>query len=216
MDHDTGPVPPPEDAAEVAGLRVVTLGPGGVGGLLGGLLARGGASTTCLPGDTTAAILRERGLRVDSGRFGDFTVPVRAVERLAEPVGVCLVTVKATQLERRWSGFRRRSWAARSWYRCSNGVEHVPALSVGRSGGGHHPGRVHPARRPPRECWTTSGCSGCWPRVRMPSRVAHARLVGRPVQPATRHPHGSLRPSDEAGIGFRSRDDAEATLRRVD
>ncbi len=98
MDRDTRNAPAPEDRAGLAGLRVAVLGPGGVGGLLAGLLARAGATVTCLAGADTAAALDRQGLRIDSGRYGKFTVPVRAAERLSEPVDVCLVTVKATQL----------------------------------------------------------------------------------------------------------------------
>jgi 2-dehydropantoate 2-reductase len=81
------------------GLRVAVLGPGGVGGLLGALLARAGADVVCLAGARTAAVLAERGLHVSSGRYGALDVPVRAAERLTEPVDVCLVTVKATHLQ---------------------------------------------------------------------------------------------------------------------
>ena len=55
--------------------NIAVLGPGGVGGLLGALLARAGASVTCLAGPSTVAVLTERGIRVESGLFGDFTVP---------------------------------------------------------------------------------------------------------------------------------------------
>ncbi len=84
---------------DTAGLRVAVLGPGGVGGLLAGLLARGGARVTCLAGRETASVLSERGVAVRSAVFGDFVAPVHAAERLTEPVDVCLVTVKATHLE---------------------------------------------------------------------------------------------------------------------
>src|SRR4051794_7649737 len=79
--------------------NVAVLGPGGVGGLLGALLAREGATVTCLAGPSTVAVLNRDGIRVESGLFGDFTVPVRAAERLADPIDVVLVTVKATQLD---------------------------------------------------------------------------------------------------------------------
>src|SRR4051812_6825348 len=83
----------------MAAQRIAVLGPGGVGGLLAALLARDGADVTCLAGPDTAAVLAERGVRGSSAQFGDFTVPVRAAERLVEPVDACLVTVKATALE---------------------------------------------------------------------------------------------------------------------
>jgi 2-dehydropantoate 2-reductase len=79
--------------------NVAVLGPGGVGGLLGALLARAGATVTCLAGPSTVGVLNRDGIRVESALLGDFTVPVRAAERLTDPVDVVLITVKATQLD---------------------------------------------------------------------------------------------------------------------
>jgi 2-dehydropantoate 2-reductase len=81
---------------EVPDGQLAVLGPGGVGGLLGALLTRAGATVTCLAGHSTVAVLSRDGIRVESEHFGDFTVPVRAVEQLADPVDVVLVTVKTT------------------------------------------------------------------------------------------------------------------------
>ncbi len=78
--------------------RVAVLGPGGVGGLLGALLARHGDEVTCIAPAATAAHLREHGLELRSARFGSFRVPVGAATELAGPVDVCFVTVKATRL----------------------------------------------------------------------------------------------------------------------
>ncbi|MCA1656166.1 MAG: 2-dehydropantoate 2-reductase [Actinobacteria bacterium] len=128
MDPDTGQAPTPEDRAELAGLRVAVLGPGGVGGLLGGLLARAGATVTCLAGAATATALTEVGLRISSGRFGDFTVPVRAAERLSEPVDVCLVTVKATQLDTALQRVPPDVLGGALVVPLLNGVEHVALL----------------------------------------------------------------------------------------
>ncbi len=80
-------------------MKFAVLGPGGVGGLLAALLARSGDEVIVLANDETAGVLRRDGLRVESGRFGDFDVAVRAAETLAEPVDAVLVTVKATHLE---------------------------------------------------------------------------------------------------------------------
>lgn len=80
-------------------LRVAVLGPGGVGGLLAALLARAGNSVVVLAGERTARVIAERGLRVESRRFGDFQVGVRSAGRLEDPVHACLITVKSTQLE---------------------------------------------------------------------------------------------------------------------
>ena len=75
------------------------LGPGGVGGLIAALLARAGGPVLVLAGDDTARVIDSEGLRLESRRFGDFQVQVRTANRLDEPVDVCFITVKATQLE---------------------------------------------------------------------------------------------------------------------
>ena len=80
-------------------LRVAVLGPGGVGGLLAALLARSGHDVVVLAGDATVGEISQHGIRVESARFGDFTVAVRAATRLDDAVDACSVTVKATQLQ---------------------------------------------------------------------------------------------------------------------
>lgn len=80
-------------------LRVAVLGPGAVGGLLAALLARAGNSVVVLAGKSTAQAIAERGLSVESRRFGDFHVSVDAAVRLQSKVDFCLITVKATQLD---------------------------------------------------------------------------------------------------------------------
>lgn len=80
-------------------LTVAVLGPGGIGGLLAGLLSRAGHRVICLAGETTAATLRTDGVRVRSGLFGDFTARVDADTALREPVDACLVAVKHTSLD---------------------------------------------------------------------------------------------------------------------
>ncbi|MET8626858.1 2-dehydropantoate 2-reductase [Kitasatospora sp. NPDC004669] len=79
-------------------LTVAVLGPGGVGGLIGGLLARDGHRVVCLAGEETAAVLNRDGLHVDSAQFGEFTTRVEAATELHEPVDAVFVTVKATAL----------------------------------------------------------------------------------------------------------------------
>ncbi|MGK5111537.1 MULTISPECIES: ketopantoate reductase family protein [unclassified Geodermatophilus] len=79
-------------------LRIAVLGPGGVGGLLGTLLVRQGHAVTCVARPETAATIERHGLRLVSDRYGELTAPAHGAERLTEPVDVCLVTPKATQL----------------------------------------------------------------------------------------------------------------------
>jgi 2-dehydropantoate 2-reductase len=79
--------------------RVAVLGPGGVGGMLGALLAGHGHAVTCVARPGTAEHIDRHGLTLSSDRFGELTAPARGTTELAEPVDVCLVTPKATQLE---------------------------------------------------------------------------------------------------------------------
>ncbi|MGY1680044.1 ketopantoate reductase family protein [Geodermatophilus sp. SYSU D01176] len=112
----------------VDGLRVAVLGPGGVGGLLAALLARAGAAVTCLASATTAERLRTDGIRVGSGLFGDFTTPVDAAERLAGPVDVLFVCVKATHLDDALERVPADVLGDALVVPLLNGVEHVDRL----------------------------------------------------------------------------------------
>ncbi|MGW2822480.1 ketopantoate reductase family protein [Streptomyces sp. NPDC001443] len=79
-------------------MTVAVLGPGGVGGLIGALLARAGHRVVCLTGERTVAVLRQDGLRVDSTQYGEFTAAVEADTELREPVDAVFVAVKQTTL----------------------------------------------------------------------------------------------------------------------
>ena len=80
-------------------LTVAVLGPGGIGGLLAGLLSRAGHRVICLAGEATAATLSTDGIHIRSGLYGDFTARVDADTALREPVDACLVAVKHTSLD---------------------------------------------------------------------------------------------------------------------
>lgn len=77
---------------------IAVLGPGGVGGFLAAVLARGGEQVVVLAGDESASAIGAHGLRLESGRYGVFDVSVTTATSLAAPVDACFVTVKATQL----------------------------------------------------------------------------------------------------------------------
>jgi 2-dehydropantoate 2-reductase len=80
-------------------LQVAIVGAGGVGGLVGGLLARGGDDVTFVVPESTASVLNSEGLRVESDRYGTFHVAANAVSRLSVATEVCVVAVKSMQLE---------------------------------------------------------------------------------------------------------------------
>ena len=107
---------------------MAVLGPGGVGGLLAALLARSGDSVVVLAGDTTARGISERGLRVSSGRFGDFEVRVDTASRLEGPVHACLVTVKATQLAKALERVPEDALGPALLVPFLNGIDHVQWL----------------------------------------------------------------------------------------
>jgi len=79
-------------------MKVAVLGPGGVGGLLAGVLERDGQEVVVVATDTTAATIAACGLCVRSVRFGDFVTRPPAVSRLAEEVDTLIVATKAAGL----------------------------------------------------------------------------------------------------------------------
>jgi 2-dehydropantoate 2-reductase len=87
-------------SGEGAARRIGVLGPGGVGGLLAGVLSRAGEEVVVVARERTAAIIEERGLRVESVTFGEFVTRPRAVTALREPVAALIVATKATGLAR--------------------------------------------------------------------------------------------------------------------
>lgn len=113
---------------DVRGLRVAVLGPGGVGAARRAAGPGGGATVVCLAGADSAATLNGQGLQVDSDRFGGFTVAVSAAQRLSEPVDVCLVTVKATQLDAALRRVDADVLGGAMVVPLLNGVQHVALL----------------------------------------------------------------------------------------
>ncbi|NGN69647.1 2-dehydropantoate 2-reductase [Streptomyces sp. A7024] len=107
---------------------IAVLGPGGVGGLLAGLLARAGHRVICLASDTTASAIRERGITVRSGHFGDFTAAVEADTELREPVDALFVTVKATAMPEALDRAPAAALGDGLVVPLLNGVEHMDML----------------------------------------------------------------------------------------
>jgi 2-dehydropantoate 2-reductase len=109
-------------------LTVAVLGPGGIGGLLAGLLARDGHRVHCRAGDETAAALRTTGIHVRSGPYGDFTAAVEADTELRTPVDACLVAVKHTALDTALDRVPPAALGDALLVPFLNGVEHPAAL----------------------------------------------------------------------------------------
>jgi 2-dehydropantoate 2-reductase len=80
-------------------MRVAVLGPGGVGGLLAGVLDRAGTEVVVVARESTAGVIAQEGIRVRSVEFGEFVARPRAVAALREPVDALIVATKASGLE---------------------------------------------------------------------------------------------------------------------
>jgi 2-dehydropantoate 2-reductase len=81
-------------------MKVAVLGPGGVGGLLAGVLDRAGSNVVIVARDSTVDAIAARGLDVRGVIFGDFIAHPRVVPVLQEPVDALIVATKAAGLER--------------------------------------------------------------------------------------------------------------------
>ncbi len=96
-------------------MNIAVLGPGGVGGLIAGLLERAGTPVVVVARESTAEVISERGLRVDSVSFGEFVTHPRAVAPSGGAGGRADCRHEGVWAPgRRWSGWwRSRSWCCR-------------------------------------------------------------------------------------------------------
>jgi 2-dehydropantoate 2-reductase len=106
-------------------MKIAVLGPGGVGGLIAGLLERAGTQTIVVAREQTAEAIAERGLRIDSVSFGEFVSHPRAVARLDEPVDVLIVATKAAGLQ---PALARVTAPPGLVLPLLNGLDHLPVL----------------------------------------------------------------------------------------
>jgi 2-dehydropantoate 2-reductase len=80
-------------------MKIAVLGPGGVGGLLAGVLERAGEQIVLVARESTAEAISANGLQVRSVIFGELTTHPRALARLEEPVDALIVATKAAGLQ---------------------------------------------------------------------------------------------------------------------
>ncbi|WP_433044525.1 ketopantoate reductase family protein [Dactylosporangium sp. CS-033363] len=107
-------------------VQVAIVGPGGVGGLVGALLVRAGHDVVFVARPETAARLNAGGIEVHSVRYGDFTVPARAVALLDAPADLCVIATKATTLQDALE--RVPAGGAELILPLLNGVDHMEVL----------------------------------------------------------------------------------------
>jgi 2-dehydropantoate 2-reductase len=106
-------------------VNVAVLGPGGVGGLLAGVLDRAGTDVVVVAREPTAAEIAASGLRVSSVTFGEFTAHPRAVDRLQDPVDVLIVATKASGMA---PALGRIAAEPSLVLPLLNGLDHIPVL----------------------------------------------------------------------------------------
>jgi 2-dehydropantoate 2-reductase len=106
-------------------MKIAVLGPGGVGGLLAGVLERAGNEIVLVARESTAQTIAANGLRVQSVIFGDFTTHPRALARLEEPVDALIIATKAAGLE---AALERIAISAPIVLPLLNGLDHLTVL----------------------------------------------------------------------------------------
>ena len=108
-------------------MRHAILGAGGVGGLVGGALARAGHPVTLLVRPGRRPYYPER-LTVESNTLGVFEAPVRVTDRLDELFDVVWITVKANALEVALRSVPEQGLGSGVVVPLLNGVDHVAWL----------------------------------------------------------------------------------------
>jgi 2-dehydropantoate 2-reductase len=76
---------------ESVGLKIVVVGAGGIGGFLGGTLAKSGEDVTVIARGDHLQTIREKGLTVESVSSGNFTCSVKATEKPSDAGAANLV-----------------------------------------------------------------------------------------------------------------------------
>ena len=109
-------------------MRYAVLGAGGVGGLVGGALAKAGYDVTLLVRPGRREHYSER-LSVQSELLGNFEAPVRVADWLDEQYDVVWIAVKATVLQSALSTIPPEVLGDGVLVPLLNGVDHVEAAA---------------------------------------------------------------------------------------
>jgi 2-dehydropantoate 2-reductase len=106
-------------------VKIAVLGPGGVGGLLAGLLDRAGEQVVVVAREATAETISEHGLQISSVTFGEFVARPRAVARLEETADALIVATKSDGLP---AALERIDQAPALVLPLLNGLDHLAVL----------------------------------------------------------------------------------------
>ncbi len=104
---------------------IAVLGPGGVGGFVAAALARAGHDLTVIARESTAELISEAGIAVESVRLGQFVARPQASSELRHPVDCLIVATKATTLR---SALARVHADPKLVVPLLNGLEHMTIL----------------------------------------------------------------------------------------
>lgn len=104
---------------------IAILGPGAVGGFLAAAIARDGADVVLIGREPTVTIIGQKGIEVESSRFGTFHAMPRAERRLKEQADVLVIATKAPQLD---DALERVEEEPLAVVPLLNGIDHVERL----------------------------------------------------------------------------------------
>lgn len=79
--------------------KIAILGPGGVGGFLAAVFWKSGFEVICIAKEESAKLISRNGIRLESGKFGNFTAHPSAKSELDYVPDVIFITVKGYSLE---------------------------------------------------------------------------------------------------------------------
>jgi 2-dehydropantoate 2-reductase len=108
-------------------MRHAVLGAGGVGGLVGGALAKVGHPVTLLVRPGRQNHYPDQ-LTIESATLGTFEVPVRVTDLIDEPFDILWITVKATALDAALATIPKEELGGAVVVPLLNGVDHVARL----------------------------------------------------------------------------------------
>ena len=119
-------------------MRHAVLGAGGVGGLVGGAMAKSGHPVTLLVRSGHQNHYPDQ-LTIESATLGTFEAPVRVTDRLDEPFDVVWIIVKATTLDAALEAVPEEDLGSGVAVPLLNGIDHIARLR-----GPYGPERVLP------------------------------------------------------------------------
>lgn len=109
-------------------LSVVILGPGAIGGFLASIFWTQGVSVACIGKPEQVRAINERGIRLESPRFGDVSARPRASHELNFEPDLLFITVKAPFLNDALGSVSRACVSNAAIIPLLNGLEHVATI----------------------------------------------------------------------------------------